>query len=144
MTGFWVFRSVDMANSGGEDEDCGEWSGDDEEREEGDDDLIEVGPSGSRDSVQPLLRLPERNEEDTGWTRTDGTKPASAKNKLKCEDMATVRTRKNLMWTEVAKNDQDSLLDRWLRDHVKPATWDKIDRPSHRKAGVYPSRNGCS
>ncbi len=57
-----------MANSGGEDEDCGEWSGDEEEREQGDDDLIEVEPSGTRDSVKPLLRLPERNEEDTAWT----------------------------------------------------------------------------
>ena len=42
MTGFWVFRSVDMDNSGGEDEDWGEGSGDEEEREEGDDDLMEV------------------------------------------------------------------------------------------------------
>jgi hypothetical protein len=31
-----------MANSGGEDEDWGEGSGDEEEREEGDDDLMEV------------------------------------------------------------------------------------------------------
>ena len=37
-----------MTNSGGEDEDWGEGSGDEEEREEGDDDLIEVEPSGSR------------------------------------------------------------------------------------------------
>ena len=99
-------------HSGGEDEDWGEGSGDEEEREEGDDDLIEVHPSGSRDSVKPILCLPERNEEDTDWTRADGTKPASVKNKLKSEDMATVRKHKNLMWTEVAKNDQDSLLDR--------------------------------
>ena len=54
-----------MANSGGEDEDWGEGSGDEEEREEGDDDLMEVEPSESRDSVKPILRLPERNEEDT-------------------------------------------------------------------------------
>ena len=98
MTGFWVFRSVDMANSGGEDEDWGEGSGDEEEREEGDDDLIEVHPSGSRDSVKPILRLPERNEEDTTWTRADGTKPASAKNKLKSEDMATICKRKDLRY----------------------------------------------
>jgi hypothetical protein len=31
-----------MANSGGEDEDWGEGSGDEEEREEGDDDLIKA------------------------------------------------------------------------------------------------------
>jgi hypothetical protein len=56
-------------NSGGEDEDWGEGSGDEEEREEGDDDVIEVEPSGSRDSVKPILRLSERNEDDTDWTR---------------------------------------------------------------------------
>jgi len=42
--------------------------------------------------------------------------------------MATIRKRKDLMWTEVAKNDQDSLVDRWLRDQIKPDTWDKIDQ----------------
>jgi hypothetical protein len=126
-----------MANSGGEDEDWGEGSGDEEEREEGDDDLMEVEPSESRDSVKPILRWPERNEEDTAWTRADGTKPASAKNKLKSEDMATIRKRKNLMWAEVAKNDQDSLVDRWLRDQIKPATWDKI-------AHVFPQQGKCS
>ena len=126
-----------MANSGGEDEDWGEGSGDEEEREEGDDDLMEVEPSGSRDSVKPILRWPERNEEDTVWTRADGTKPDRAKNKLKSEDMATIRKRKNLMWAEVAKNDQDSLVDRWLRDQIKPATWDKI-------AQVFPQQGKCS
>ena len=111
---------------GGEDEDWGEGSGDEEEREEGDDDLIVVDPSGSRDCMKPILRLPERNEEDTAWTRADGSKPASVKNKLKSEDMSTIRKRKDLMWTEVVKNDQDSLVDRWLGDQIKPDTWDKI------------------
>lgn len=86
--------------------------------------------------MKPILRLPERNEEDTSWTRSDGTKPSSAKNKLKSEDMTTVRKRKDLMWTEVTKNDQDSLLDRWLRDQIKPATWDKIDQ-------VFPQSGKC-
>ncbi len=125
-----------MANSGGEDEDWGEGSGDEEEIEEGDDDLMEVQPSGSRDSVKPILRLPERNEEDTAWTRDDGTKAASGKNKLKSEDMTTIRKRKGLMWTEVAKNDQDSLVDHWLRDQIKPDTWDKI-------AQVFPQKGKC-
>ncbi len=40
--------------------------------------------------------------------------------------MVTIRKRKILMWTEVGKNDQDSLVDRWLRDQIKPATWDKL------------------
>jgi hypothetical protein len=60
-----------MSNSGDEDEDWGEGSGDEEEREGGDDDLIEVVTSGSRDSLKPILRLSERNEEDTSWTRPD-------------------------------------------------------------------------
>ena len=78
--------------------------------------------------MKPILCLPERNEEDTTWTRTDGTKPPSAKNKLKSEDMVTIRKRKGLMWTEVTKNDQDSLVDHWFRDQIKPDTWDKIDQ----------------
>ena len=114
-----------MANSGGEDEDWGEGSGDEEEREEGDDDLMEVETSESRDSVKPILRWPKRNEEDTIWTRTDGTKPTSAKNKLKSEHMVTIRKRKNLMWTEVVKNDPTSLVDRWLRDHIKSDRWER-------------------
>jgi hypothetical protein len=126
-----------MVNCGGEDEDWEEGSGDEEEREEGDDDLIVVESSGSRDYMKPILRLPERNEEDTVWTRSDGTKPVSAKHKLKSEDMATIRKRKDLMWTEVGKNDQDSLVDRWLRDQIKPATWDKIDQ-------VFPHQRKCS
>ncbi len=120
----------------GEDEDWGEGSSDEEQRQECENDVIEVDPSGSRDSVQNILRLPERNDEDTAWTRDDGTMPASAKNKLKCEDMATIRKRKVLMWTEVAKNDQDSLLERWFRDQIKPATWDKI-------AQVFPQKGKC-
>jgi hypothetical protein len=51
--------------------------------------------------------------------------------------MATIRKRKDLMWTEVAKNDQDSLVDRWLWDQIKPATWDKIDQ-------VFPHQGKCS
>jgi hypothetical protein len=70
------------------------------------------------------------------WTRADGTKPASVKNKLKSDDMTTIRTRKGLMWTEVAKNDQDSLVDRWLWDQIKPATWDKISQ-------VFPQKGKC-
>jgi len=124
-----------MANSGAEDEEWG--SDDEEEREQGDDDSVEEEPSGSSDSVKPILCLPERNEEDTSWTHSDGTKPASAKNKLKTEDMGTVRKRKDLMWTEAAKNDQDSLVDRWLRDQIKPDTWDKI-------AHVFPQGVKCS
>ena len=96
---------------------------------------------GSRDSAKPILRLPERNEEYTSWTRSDGTKPVSAKNKLKCEDMGTVRERKALMWTEVAKNDQDSLVDRWLWDQIKPATWDKVAQVFPQRGQQLPQQN---
>jgi hypothetical protein len=41
-----------MANSGGEDDDWEEGFGDEEERAEGDDDVMEVEPSGSRVSVK--------------------------------------------------------------------------------------------
>ena len=60
-------------------------SRDEEQSEEGDDDVLEVEASGSRASAKPILRLPERNDEDTVWTRADGTKPASGQNKLTVE-----------------------------------------------------------
>jgi hypothetical protein len=40
--------------------------------------------------------------------------------------MATIRKRKNLMWAEVAKNDQDSLVDRWLRDQRSASVTSKL------------------
>jgi hypothetical protein len=121
-----------MTNSGADDDDWEEGYRDEEERGEGDDDVLEVEVSGSRGSVKPILRCPERNEEDTPWTHADGTKSDSGKNKLTSEDMTTVRKCKDIMWTEVAKNDQDSLVDRWLRDQIKPERWDKILNKSYR------------
>ncbi len=50
--------------------------------------------------------------------------------------MGTVRERKALMWTEVTKNEQESLVDRWFRDQIKPDTWDKIDQ-------VFPQGGKC-
>jgi hypothetical protein len=87
--------------------------------------------SGSRVSVKPILRLSERSDEHTSWTLADETKPASAKNKFKSEDMARVRQRKELLWTEVVKNDPTSLVDHWLRDQIKIDRWELI-------AGVFP------
>jgi hypothetical protein len=55
---------------------------------------------------------------------------------LKSDDIATVRKRKDLMWTEVDKNDQDSLVDRWLWDQIKPERWNKI-------AQVFPQEDKC-
>jgi hypothetical protein len=62
----------------------------------------EVEVSGSRGSDKPILRLSERYDEDTSWTRTDEMKLDSVKNKFKSEDMPRVRQRKKLLWTEVA------------------------------------------
>ena len=92
---------------------------------------------GSRASAKPILRFPERNDEDTFWTRGDETKPVSAKNKFKSEDMTRVRQRKELLWTEVVKNDPTSLVDRWLWDHIKVDRWEHI-------TGVFPQGDKCS
>jgi hypothetical protein len=93
----------------------------------------EVEGSGSRASSKPILRLSERNEEDTGWTRPDGTKPTSGKNKMTVEVMVTVRKRKELIRSEVAKNE---LVDSWLRDHIKPERLGPISAAFPR-AGKY-------
>jgi hypothetical protein len=54
-----------MTNSGGEDEDWGEGSSDEEQREECENDVIEVDPSGSRDSVKNILRVCPRGTRRT-------------------------------------------------------------------------------
>ena len=86
-----------------------EWnsdSGEDDRDDQGNDDVQEVihatsAPGGSATSI---LLLPERNEEDTGWLSHEGINPASAFNKMKPEDLATVRKRKDMLAQEVAKN----------------------------------------
>jgi hypothetical protein len=107
-----------MTQSEAEEDGCDGESGDEEQSEEGHDEVEVVKGSGSRSSDTPILRLPERNEEDTRWTRAHGTKPDSVKNKLTVEDMARVCKHKELLWKEVAKNEQSSLVDHWLRDQV--------------------------
>ena len=64
--------------------------------------------SESTGSAIPILCFPERNDEDTFWTHVDETKPPSTTNKFKSEDMTRVRQRKELLWTEVVKNDPTS------------------------------------
>jgi hypothetical protein len=115
-----------MTQSETEEDGCDGESGDEEQSEEGHDEVEVVKGSGSRVSVTPILRLSERNEENTRWTRADDSKPVSVKNKLTVEDMARVCKRKELLWKEVAKNEQASLVDRCLRDQVKPERWDHI------------------
>jgi hypothetical protein len=127
-------QSVTMTQSEAEEDGCDGESGHEEQSEECHDEVEVVKGSGSRTSTTPILRLPERNEEDTCWTRSDVTKPDSAKNKLTVEDMTRVCKRKDLLWKEVTKNEQASLVDRWLRDQVKPERWDHI-------ATVFPQRD---
>ena len=115
-----------MADSASEDDGSEEGSRHEEESEEGHDDVLEVEASGSRASAKPIVCLPESNDEDTTWTRADGTKPATTKNKFKSEDMARVQQLKELMWADVSKNDPTSLVDRWFRDQIKPERWDRV------------------
>ena len=63
-----------MADSDPGEEGSAEESCEEQQNSEGDDDVEEVEASGSRASAKPLLRLPESNDEDTTWTRADGTK----------------------------------------------------------------------
>ena len=63
--------------------------------------MVVVEASTFLASAKPILRLSERNEEDTVWTRVDDTKPPNGKNKVKSEDMARVRKRKEMLLKEV-------------------------------------------
>ncbi len=90
-----------MTDSEGEDDGWEQGSRDEEQSEDGTDDVQEVEASGTRASTKPILRFPERNDEDTFWTRTDETKPACVKNKFKSEDMTRVRQRKELLLRNV-------------------------------------------
>jgi hypothetical protein len=141
VTGSWFFvkiPSVTMTNSETEDDGWEQWSRDEEQSEEGVGEVQEVQTSGSRASTKSILRFPERNDEDTlFWTHTDETKPVSDQNKFKSEDMARVRQRKEILWTEVVKNDPNCLVDRWFRDHTKADRWESI-------YGVFPQGGKCS
>ncbi len=87
MTGFWYFLkiSVTMADSDPGEQGSAEESCQEQQNSEGGDDAQEVEASGSRASAKPVLRLPERNDEDTAWTRADGTKPAPNYNMCTCQ-----------------------------------------------------------
>ena len=60
---------------------------------------------------------------NTGWLSYEGIKSATVFNKMKPEDIGTVRKHKDILAEEVAKN--GSLVDQWLRDKVNPSTWRK-------------------
>ena len=83
-----------MTDSEAEEDGSEQGSRHEEESEEGDDDVLEVETSGSRASAKPILRLPERNDEDRAWTRADGTKAAPNYNTpvkdLEYKDLLTI------------------------------------------------------
>jgi hypothetical protein len=83
-----------MADSEPDEDGSAEVSCQEQQNSEGDDDVQEVEASGSRASAKPILRLPERNDEDTTWTRADGTKPAPNYNTpvkdLEYKDLLTI------------------------------------------------------
>ena len=86
-----------------------EWnsdSGEDDRDDQGNDDVQEVihATSAAGGSAKSILLLPERNEEDTGWLTYETIKPGSAFNKMKPEDLETVRKHKDMFAQEVAKN----------------------------------------
>ncbi len=89
-------------------------SGDEEQSEEGDDEVQVVEESGSLTSATTILRLPERNEEDTTWTRDDDSKSTSGKHKLTVEVMTRVRKQKELLWKEVAKFQEETKWHVWV------------------------------
>ena len=86
--------------------------------------MVVVESTGVTTSANPIWSSTERNEEDTVWTRTDDTRPATVKNTVKVEDIARVHKRKEVLSKEVAKNDQSSLVDRCLWNKVRQETWD--------------------
>ena len=91
------FVSDDWNSESGEDDgDC--------ERRDDDVDLIET-TSPVSDSVKSILHFPERDEDNTAWLFPEGIKPTSVLNKMKGETIATVRKRKEILATEVTKDD---------------------------------------
>ena len=85
------------------------------------DEVIIVEKSAAGGSTGSILLLPERNEDNTVWLSHQGINPATAFNKMKPDDIATVRKRKKMMAQEVAS----SVMDQWLRDQVNTKTWEK-------------------
>jgi hypothetical protein len=80
-----------------------------------------VDKSAAGGSAGSILQLPERTEDDSSWLSHDGIKPATGFNKMKPDNIATVLKRKKMLAQEVAS----PVVDRCLRDQVKPSTWAK-------------------
>jgi hypothetical protein len=85
-----------------EEEGCDERSGDEGQSEECLEVMV-VEASGASASSKPILRLPERNDDDTVWTRDDDNRSVCGRNKVKTEDITRVRKRKEMLSKEVAK-----------------------------------------
>jgi hypothetical protein len=97
-----------------------------EHSEDGGDDVQTVDGSGSGGGANPILCLPERDEDDTFWTRADVTQTVSGKNKMRVESMSIVHQRKDLLWKEAVKNEQASLVDHRIQDHIGEHRWQHI------------------
>ena len=91
-----------MCESEDEEEGCDGWCGDEEQSEECLEVLV-VEVSGSRASTKPILCLSERNDDDTDWTCSDGRRTDCGRNKVKTEDITSVRKRKEMLSKEVVK-----------------------------------------
>jgi hypothetical protein len=85
------------------------------------DEVIIVEKSTAGDSTGSIFLLMERNEDNTTWLSHEDIKPTTAFNKMKSDDIATVRKRKQMLAHEVSS----SVVDQWLRDQVNHKTWDK-------------------
>jgi hypothetical protein len=86
------------------------------------------------------VTMTDSESEDDGWEQGSRDEEQSEEGvddvqeveaSVKSEDMARVRQHKEFLWTEVAKNEPTSLVDRWFRDHIQTDRWDLI-------AGVFP------
>jgi hypothetical protein len=132
---FWTSPSVTMGVGEDDDEDWNSRSGEDDGDCEGcdDDDVLIETPTPTAGSAGPILHFPERSE-DTAWLFPEGIKTASDVNKMKPETLPTVRKRKEMISAKVAK--YGSVVDLWLRDKVKPETWDK-------NSANFPQDNQC-
>lgn len=70
--------------------------------------------------------LPERNEEDTGWTRLAKTNTGhglSGKNKYKVESLEIVSHRKDKLDKVVVRQETSSDTDKWVREDVSKKKW---------------------
>ncbi len=66
--------------------------------------VIIVEKSGSGGSTGSIFLFPERNEDNTDWVSHEVIKAANVFNKMKPDDIATVRKRKQILVYEVTNS----------------------------------------